>query len=508
MSKLIKSTFIVSLCTLISRIFGYVRDIVIAIKLGTGVLNDAFIAAFRLANMFRNIFAEGALNLVFVPEFSKESKKHGQQKALVFASKVHTLLIIALVLFCLLIIILMPQVIWHSTPGFRDNMEVYNLAVLFGRITFPYLFCISLASFYGGILNSFDKFFPFAIAPVILNIVIIILLLSLDMFETSAHSLSIATIVGGALELLWMIFFLFKHGCKLKFFKIEVNKKIIRILKNIIPIIISSGITHINTWISMIILSFFPGGLSYLYYADRIVQLPLALIGTAIGTVLLPMLAKKNKFIKNKNDTNHLENNAINLVMMFTIPATTALFFLSKSLIYTLFERGKFTDISTIHTSETLKILILGLPAFILAKLFQTKFYAKFNTKIPVIIAIICMVINIIICVILMNPLKYLGVAIANVISGWINIIILAIFARRILLFKLQKFILYEVIKYFFASIIMITSICMCENIAGEKSNLVLLIFEIVVGFVSYITACYLLKIEIFNQLRLVLKTK
>ena len=501
MNKLIKSTFVVSLCTLISRIFGYIRDMVIAAKLGTGLINDAFIAAFRLANMFRNIFAEGALNLVFVPEFSKELKSHGKHKALELASKIHMLLIIALALFCLLVIIFMPQVIWYSTPGFRDNIQIYNLAVLFGRITFPYLFCISLAAFYGGILNSFDKFFPFAIAPVILNAVIITLLISLDTFETSAHSLSVATLIGGVLELSWMIFFLFKHGYKLKFFKIESNKKITRILKNIIPIILSSGITHINTWVSMIILSFFPGGLSYLYYADRIVQLPLALIGTAIGTVLLPMLAKKVKSTDG-NAANNLQNDAINFVMMFTIPATIALFFLSKNIIYALFERGEFTNYSTTHTSETLKILIFGLPAFILIKLFQTKFYAKFNTKVPVTISITCIIINIFISIMLMEKLQYLGVAIANVISGWANIIILVIFACKVLQFKLRKFILFEIMKYFFASMIMITLMYIYENNFEMESRFLLLIFEILVGFTSYIAACYLLRIKIFNHFR------
>ena len=222
-------------------------------------------------------------------------------------------------------------------------MKYIHLTVLFGRITFPYLFCISIAAFYGGILNSFEKFFPFAIAPAILNIVIIFILLFLDNFETTAHSLSIATLLGGLLELLWMAYFIFKNGYKLRFVKIEFSDKIIKVLKNIVPVIISSGVTHVNTWVSMIILSFFPGGLSYIYYADRIVQLPLALIGTAIGTVLLPMLSKKVKFT-DMDSTNNLQNNAINLVMMLTIPSVFGLFFLSEEIVCTLFERGEFSS--------------------------------------------------------------------------------------------------------------------------------------------------------------------
>lgn len=500
MMKFIKSALVVSICTFISRIFGYIRDMVIAAKLGTGLLNDSFIAAFRLANMFRNIFAEGALNLVFVPAFSKELKDKGKIKALEFASKVHSLLILILLFFCILVIIFMPEIIWYSTPGFRDNFEIFNITVLFGRITFPYLFCISMAAFYGGILNSFEKFFPFAFAPAILNIVIICILIFLDTLETTAHSLSMATLFGGVLELFWMVYFIFKNGYKLRFFKIEFDNKIIKILKNIVPVIISSGVTHVNTWVSMIILSFFPGGLSYIYFADRVVQLPLALIGTAIGTVLLPMLSKKIK-LTDVNSTNNLQNNAINLVMMFTIPSVFGLFFLSEEIIATLFERGEFSNISTINTSSTLKILILGLPAFILIKLFQTKFYAKLNTKIPVIIAIISILSNILISISLMDHFKYLGVAIANVIAGWINILILMILSYKILNFRLQKYVYKEAIKYLLAAIMMIFVINTFANMLNLHNKFLLLFFEVIIGIISYFSFCYFLKVQIIRKI-------
>ena len=252
---MIRSAFIISSCTLISRILGYIRDILVSQILGTSIIYDAFLSAFKLANMFRNIFAEGSVNLIFLPEFSKELKLYGKDKALKFASTIHSLLIIVLIVFCTLVIIFMPEIIWYFAPGYRDDVEIYKLAILFGRITFPYLFCVSLGSFYNSILNNFDKFFPFSVAPIILNIVVVGFLLFFNNFKTSAHTLSIATLVGGILELLWMIYFLLYNRCQLKLFKIKFNKKIIRSTKNIIFNLTASSVLHINTWFNMFILS-------------------------------------------------------------------------------------------------------------------------------------------------------------------------------------------------------------------------------------------------------------
>ena len=320
-------------------------------------------------------------------------------------------------------------------------------------------------------------------------------------FKTSTHIIPIATLVGGVLELLWMMYFLFRNGYKLSFFKFDVSQKMISIIKNIIPMIIASGVTHINTWVSMLLLSFFPGGLSYMYYADRIIQLPLALIGTTIGAVLLPKLAKKLE-LTDQNKTYNLANHAINLVMMFTIPAAMGIFFLAKRIIYSLFERVEFTALSTINTSNILQILILTLPAFVLIKLFQTNFYAKMNIKIPVLISITCILINILVSILLIKKLQYFGIAIANVIASWSNIVILIIYAHKFLKFKLQRFTLIELVKYVVASVMMIISFFIFENIVvNVRNNFLLLHFEILIGLVNYFIVCYLLKVEILKQL-------
>jgi putative peptidoglycan lipid II flippase len=496
-SKLLKSTFIVSFGTLVSRVFGYVRDLAIAAKLGTGMLNDAFIAAFKLANMFRNIFAEGAMHVVFVPEFSQVLQEKGEKEALLFAAKVQSLLLVTLSVICAVAIIAMPQIMWYIAPGFRHNEYMYSLAVLFGRITFPYFLCISLASFYGGILNSFNKFFIFSIAPVILNITIIIALLFFDDLRTSAHTLSVATLIGGILELVWMACFLLKNGYILRFVKLEFDHKIKRTFKNMVPIIIASGVTHINAWISMIVLSFFPGGLSYMYYADRIVQLPLALLGTAIGTVLLPMLAKSFKKDK-KEDILEIQNYAITLVMFLTIPATFGMLFLSKDIICVLFERGEFLPISTIKTREVLLLLSVGLPAFILTKLFQTSFYAKLNTKTPVVIAVICILTNLAISISLMHSMQYLGVAIANVVSGWVNFILLLIFAVIMLNFRFRRSVILETAKFLLASAFMLVGLWLFKQHVGFANKYIALLSDILMAVVIYLVCSYFLKSKIY----------
>lgn len=464
---------------------------VIADKLGAGGLNDAFVAAFRLANVFRNIFAEGALNVVFVPEFSQILKTSGKKQAFIFAAKVHSLLLVVLAIFCLLAIIMMPEIIWYTTPGFREDTYIYNLAVLFGRITFPYLFCISLAAFYGGILNTFNKFFPFAIAPALLNIISVIGLCFFDQCETSAHTLSMATLIGGVFELAWMIYFLFKHGCKLSIVKFKLDSKITRVLKNMLPIVVASGVTHINACISMIVLSYFPGGLSYMYYADRIVQLPLALIGTAIGTVLLPMLAK-TLVSKQKNTSLEIQNGAISLVMFLAIPATAALLFLGHDIIEVLFERGNFPHSATIQTAKTLMLLSIGLPAFVLIKLFQTQFYSKLNTKLPVVIAIISICINLIISLLTMNSLQYLGVAVANSVSGWVNFILLLVFAKKNLGFNFYPNTLMKGGKYVVASVVMVLVMWGIASALPMPNKYLFLGLEITVGLLTYLISCYL----------------
>ena len=245
-----RSTFIVSFYTLVSRMLGYIRDMVIAAELGTGILNDAFIAAFKLANLFRAIFAEGGLSSAFVPIFTKILVHDGEDKAKRFLECVNFYLAIILVFFTIIIIWIMPIIIEVTTPGFKEHKEIFELTVALARITFPYLLFISLAALYGSALNSIDKFFAFAFTPIILNIVMIMGVLYMPA-QNKGYSLSYSVLVAGILELLWMLYFLKNNNFLPQIMIPEFSKEVKLLIKRMIPGVISSGVMQINIWINI-----------------------------------------------------------------------------------------------------------------------------------------------------------------------------------------------------------------------------------------------------------------
>ena len=283
--NLIASTSTFSFFTLISRILGYGRDILIAIFLGTGLFADAFFVAFRLPNTFRRLFAEGAFNAAFVPSYAGELVQSKEQ-ANNFAQNIFNLLFIILLFFVFLAEIFMPQLIYLIAPGFYKDPEKLNLAINLSRITFPFLFFISLASFFTAILNSHNKFAAAAAAPIIYNIILIIALLTSQLLDSSvALMLSYAVSISGFIQLLVLLFFVKGKFSPIINIKIKIDKKIKFFFKKLIPSIFSSGVTQINILVGTIIASFHPGAVSYLYYADRVYHINLAIAGIGIGTV-------------------------------------------------------------------------------------------------------------------------------------------------------------------------------------------------------------------------------
>ena len=290
--NLLKSTGTFGFFTLISRILGYLRDILIAIFLGTGALADAFFVAFRIPNTFRRLFSEGTFNAAFVPSYSSEIIK-GTKQSNDFANSIFNLLFLGLLFLVLLVQIFMPGFVSIIAPGFVGDFEKINIAINLTRITFPFLFFISIASFFAAILNSHNKFAAASAAPIILNIVLIIILfLSNFLGDELVYYLSYGVSFAGILQLL----FLFKYVSKfysLKFnFRIRINKKVKIFFKKLLPSIFSSGVTQVNILVGTIIASFQAGAVSYLYYADRVYQINLAVAGIAIGVVVLPQLSK------------------------------------------------------------------------------------------------------------------------------------------------------------------------------------------------------------------------
>jgi len=436
--NLIASTSTFGFFTLISRILGYVRDILIAIFLGTSLFADAFFVAFRLPNTFRRLFAEGTFNAAFIPSYAGELTKNKKQ-ANDFAKNVFNLLFIILLFFVLVAEIFMPQLIFLIAPGFYKDPEKFKLAIDLSRITFPFLFFICLASFFGAVLNSYNKFAAAAAAPIILNIVLIGSLLFSQWIQISnVVILSYAVSFAGFLQLIVLLFFVRKNFRPILDFKIKINNKVKFFFKKLVPSIFSSGVTQINILVGTIIASFQAGAVSYLYYADRVYQINLAVAGIAVGTVMLPELSKhikNNKLSKIEN----LQNRALELCLFLSIPAATALVLASEEIITSLFGYGSFNKISVQNTSVALTFFAFGVPAFSILKIFSNYFFARNDTKTPFYLSLFSVILNILISITFFNKIGFIIIPIATSLTSWINVFLHYFFIKKRNLFNFDK---------------------------------------------------------------------
>ena len=321
--NLIKSTTTFSFFTLISRILGYFRDILIAIYFGSGPIADAFFVAFRIPNTFRRLFSEGTFNAAFVPSYSSELAL-GKKRSKKFANKIFNLLLIGLILIVLIIEIFMPSFIFIIAPGFSDNVDKVNLTITLTRITFPFLLFVSLSSFFSAILNSHNKFAAAAAAPIVLNIfMILVLFIQSYLNDQLVIYLSYAVTFAGIIQLIFLIFFVRKLYFTSLTFNFKIDSKVKLFFNKLLPSIFSSGVTQINILVGTIIASFQASAVSYLYYADRIYQINLAIAGIAIGIVLLPNLSKYIQS-KNKKKIDFIQNKALELSLFLSLPAALA----------------------------------------------------------------------------------------------------------------------------------------------------------------------------------------
>jgi putative peptidoglycan lipid II flippase len=422
--SILKSSAIYSFFTLISRIFGFTRDIVFANFLGTGIFADVFYVAFRFPNTFRRIFSEGALNSSFVPIYSKFLGQPSSN-ANIFAGNISLLLFFITSIIVIVVEIFMPTFVSMLAPGFIENSKKFNLLVNSSRIIFPFLTLITLCSIYSSILNAHEKFALSAALPIILNIVLALAVISAFYFDENILTvLSISVIVAGILQLVFLTYSIRKNSIKITFFKIFNTNGLKSFFKLFIPSIFSSGLLQINILIGTIIASYEAGAVSYLYYADRIYQLPLALIGIALGIVLLPTLSKK---IKNNisSEVFSLIEKTIIYALLLAIPASVALFIMPNIIIEILFERGSFDEVSSVSTAKALKYFSLGLIAFILTKILTPIYFANENPNPPLIFAFITVVTNVVLSIILFRSYGFVGIAVATTISSWINVIIM-----------------------------------------------------------------------------------
>ena len=451
--NLIKSTGTFSFFTIISRLLGYIRDILIAISLGAGPLADAFFVAFRIPNTFRRLFSEGTFNAAFVPSYSSLLNKKKESE--VFANNIFNLLILGLFFLVLIIEIFMPLFVFLIAPGFEGDSSKMELAITLTRITFPFLLFISLASFFSAILNSHNKFAASSAAPIILNIFLIVVLFFGKILEDHlVYYLSYAVTLSGIIQFISLYFFTKKYFSPKIKLHIKMDKKVRKFFKKLLPSIFSSGVTQINILVGTIIASFQASAVSYLYYADRIYQINLAIAGIAIGTVVLPQLSKYVQSSK-KEKICLIQNKALELCLFLSIPATIALFIASEQIVSSLFGYGSFDEDSVKNSAKALFYFAMGLPAFSLIKIFSAFFFARNNTKIPFYISLISVFLNIFISIIFFKEIGFIIIPIATTISSWFNAIILFLFLRHRRLFSFNSIFIDRFIKIITSSVLM-----------------------------------------------------
>ena len=437
---LLRSVATVGSLTLASRLLGFTRDIMTAAILGASPVADAFFVALRLPNLFRSLFAEGAFNAAFVPAFAGTVAESGRAKARLYAEDALAVLLAALLLFVLLGETAMPLVMRVVAPGFAADPGKYALVVALTRITFPYLLFIALAALLAGILNAVDRFAAAAAAPVLLNVCLIAALAT--MAASGGHGgqpLAWAVAAAGLLQFLWLMAACTKQGFALRLPRPRLTPEVKRTLVVMAPGVVGAGVTQLNLLISTAFASLLPNGsVSYLYYADRLNQLPLGVVGIAVGTAILPVLSRQVR-IGDLAGAAATQNRGIELALLLTLPAAVGLGILAWPILSVLFERGAFGPVQTAATAAALAAYAAGLPGFVLVRVLAPAFFARADTRTPVKIAIAAMAVNLALTLTLMQFLAHVGVALATAAAGWVNALSLLVLARRREFFRLDR---------------------------------------------------------------------
>ena len=431
-TKVTRAAGVVGTATFLSRILGFVRDMVIAGFFGAGLVSDAFFVAFRIPNLLRRLFAEGSLTVAFIPVFSEYLTRHGRKEAFKLAGSAMRMLSIILALTAVVGILAAPLIVHVIAPGFTSSPEKYRLCVDLTRFMFPYIFFIGLVALCMGVLNVLGHFAAPALAPVLLNLSMIasVLLLSPHL-ERPVFSLAVGVLLGGLLQLLLQIPFLIKNGVRFWQKTKIYHPGLKRIGLLMLPAVLGAAVYQINMVIGTLLASLLPeGSVSYLYYADRLVQFPLGIFAIATATAVLPSLSKQvaaEDFDGLRDTFSH----AMNFVFFITIPAMVGLIVLREPIITLLFKRGAF-DAETVRlTAVALLYYCAGLWAFSAVRIVVSLFYALQDTKTPVKMAIISIIVNVVLGIALMGPLKHGGLALATSLASIVNLLLLTWALRR-----------------------------------------------------------------------------
>ena len=422
--------------TMVSRILGFARDILIAALVGAGPVADAFFVANRLPNLFRRLFGEGAFNAAFVPAFSSLLTREGHDSARSFAAETLSVMVFWLLALTLLCMIAMPVIMLGFAPGFSDNPAKFALTVDLARIAFPYMPLICLTALLSGVLNGLDRFAAAAAAPVLYNLVSIACMLWLVPFvPTPGHALAWGVSLSGVFQLALLLVAVRRAGMRITLPRPRLTPRIRALLRKMGPGVLGAGITQVNMSVDVIIATLLPAGTaSILYYADRLNQLPLGVIGVAVGTALLPQLSRAVAIAESGGDPTAPQrtlNQAITYALVLTLPAALALVAVGIPIVDVLFRRGAFDAATVTLTAQALAAYAVGLPGFVLLKVLTPAFFARGDTATPVRIALWSIALNLALNVVLMSPLQHMGPPLASSLSTWANVAALVVVLLR-----------------------------------------------------------------------------
>jgi putative peptidoglycan lipid II flippase len=426
-----KSVATVGGLTLVSRVLGFIRDVMSAALLGAGPIADAAFVAFRLPNLFRRLFAEGAFSVAFVPLFSGTLEEHGQHRAADFAEQAQAVMLLVLLPLTIAAIVFMPAIMVVLAPGFRPGTERYDLAVTLSRITFPYLVLISLSALQGGVLNALDKYWAFAAAPILFNLCLILGFLLTPLMPNAGYALAWGEALAGVAQFLWMMRACRRAGILLRLRRPRITPGIRRLFALMGPAALGGGAAQLNAYIDTVIASILPSGsISYLYYADRLNQLPLGVIGIAVSTALLPILSRHAKAGR-IDELRAATSRAVEISLLLALPAAVALIAAARPIMEALFVHGKFTGDNASTAALGLSAYSIGIPAYVLAKILSVGFFARQDTRTPVRYSIITIVANTMMSLSLIHWLGFIGIALATGVTAWLNVAMLIRHMRR-----------------------------------------------------------------------------
>jgi putative peptidoglycan lipid II flippase len=491
--------FTVGSYTLLSRLTGFARDIMLAAILGAGPVADAFFVAFRLPNHFRAIFAEGAFNAAFVPAYTHVHGEKGEVSAKLFADRIFTLLFLSQVILLVVAWLFMPQAMSVLAPGFGDDAEQRRLAIELTRITFPYLLLITLVTLYGGMLNVMHRFASAAAASIFLNIAMMATLAVAVWFPTPGHAAAWGVLISGFLQYFLLAGDLARHGGLPRFAPLKLDEDIRAFFRALGPATIGSMGTQVAMFADTIIATFLPAGaLSALYYADRLNQLPIGVIGIAVGTVLLPEMARRITAGDNAGAM-AAQRRAFDFTLLLSVPFVAAFLAVPDQITRAMFARGAFSRADAAAAGATLAAYAVGLIPFVLIRSAVATFYARKDTATPVKASLTGLTINMGLKLLLMGAFAQIGLALATAVGAWVNLLLVLGFAARAGYLELNRELWQSLLRFAVSGIVLAAALWFTARFAAahfgaigfrDETTLLLLI---AVGAVVYATLVFVL---------------